>query len=326
MASARFLAPVAVLALVLASTVGHGASPKQEAKERFEKGVTLFKDGDYEAALVEFRAAYAALPHNSVRYNLGVTLQNLHRYAEARQEFEAFLEEGGAGIDKKKKQEVEGFLEELESLVSTLRLGCNVTGAKLFLNGTFKKELGTEDVLLLDVGEYDIEVRLDGWKTHYAKMEIPGGKVIDLTVELVPVKPEEPVVEEPAKPVVEEPAEPEPPVQPEPPVEKKGRSPAAFWSLLGLTLASGITAGALGGTFLAKKKDYENAGPVPGWEDKRTELERLALGADLMYGVTGALAVSTVVLAVVTFRREGKQEVSLSPMLDAPGLVVGGTF
>lgn len=318
MARTRLLALGVLLSLLAIPGPGLGGGGKQEAKERFEKGVGLFKDGDFEAALVEFRAAYEAVPHYSVRYNLGVTLQNLHRYSEAMEEFVAFLEEGGSKIGKKKRQEVEGFIEELESLVSTLRITCNVEGARLFLNSTFQKDLVLENEILLDLGEYDLEIRLEGWQTHYAKVDVPGGKVIDMAVELVEVVPEEP------EPVVAEPVEPLPvPVVPVP--APRRRSPAAFWSLLGVTLASGAAAGALGGTFLAKKKDFEDAGPVEGWQEDRKKLQGLALGADLMIGLTCALTVATVVLGVVTLRRE-KPGVALLPMLERPGLLVGGTF
>jgi hypothetical protein len=320
MARTRLLALGVSLSLFAIPGPSLGGGGKQEAKERFEKGVGLFKDGDFEAALVEFRAAYEAMPHYGVRYNLGVTLQNLHRYAEAMEEFVAFLDEGGSKIGKKKRQEVEGFIEELESLVSTLRITCNVEGARLFLNGTFQRDLVLENEILLDLGEYDLEIRLEGWQTHYAKIDVPGGRVIDMAVELVEVAPEEP------EPVVAEPEEPEPLPVPVAPVQApRRRSPAAFWSLLGVTLASGAAAGALGGTFLAKKKDFEDAGPVEGWQEDRKELQGLALGADLMIGLTGALAVATVVIGVVTLRRE-KPGVALSPMLEGPGLVVGGTF
>jgi hypothetical protein len=315
---------VMALGLALAlSTISTGAlgSDKEEAKERFEKGVVLFKDGNYSAALVEFRAAYAAMPHYSVRYNLGVTLQNLHRYAEAKEEFLAFLAEGGDDIEKKKRKEVEGFLGELESLVSTLRISCDVDGAQLFLNATFEKDLSLENEILLDVGEYDVEVRLSGYPSHYEKLEVPGGKVIELTVTFLEepaVEPDEPVVDQPVAIIV-------PPLPPPPTPVVKKRSPAAFWTLLGLTVASGVTAGVLGGTFLAKKKTYEDDGPVEGWQDRRRELQNLAIGADLMIGVTAALTVATVVTGAITLKRgEKRSKITLTPT--GTGLVLGGTF
>ena len=68
---------------------------QEEAKVRFQKGVELFKDEDFVGALVEFKAAYNAKPHFLVRYNIGMTLYNLHRYAEAFAEPAASLAEGG---------------------------------------------------------------------------------------------------------------------------------------------------------------------------------------------------------------------------------------
>ena len=86
-------------------------------------------------------------------------------------------------------------------------------------------------------------------------------------------------------------------------------------------MASGIT-------FLNTKDQYEKGGST-SWT-KYHDMENLSLAADILYGVTGALAVGTIVLGVLAFRKsaEGPDEAALtvSPWLDAPGLTLQGVF
>ncbi len=310
---------LAAALLSMLVTAPAAADQKAEAKERFEKGVALYNNADYGAALVEFRAAYAAMPHFAVRYNLGITLYKLHRYAEAMDELLAFLAEGQNDIEEARREEVEALVGELGSYVSLVTFTCNVAGAKLFLNGTFKTELTGLDTMALDVGEYDMEVGAKGHESHYQHIEIPGGQEISLEIDLaadVVKAPHEVTAPGPG------PAKPPPPVAP-----KKPSSRPAFYGLLGITVASGVTSAVLGGLFLSKRSKYESLSWEDDWEKAKKDLRPFALGADVMYGVTGALAVATIVVAVLAFRKKPESKaVSLSPWLDCPGLTIARVF
>src|SRR3954470_7819868 len=53
-----------------------GAAPAQsekvkEATTRFERGLALYDDGDFDAALVEFNRAYSLSPTYKILYNIG---------------------------------------------------------------------------------------------------------------------------------------------------------------------------------------------------------------------------------------------------------------
>lgn len=163
---------------------GQGES---EASDRFDKGVSLFKAGDYGGALVEFQAAYEASPHFLVRYNVGMTLFKLHRYVEAEAELSAYLAEGGDQVPKKKKKKVQSQLVEIMSYIGSLSLSCNVEGARVHVDGEFAATLPITQPLRLDVGEHSLEVRAEGYTTHSEKVSVPGGKQVELLVELVPL-------------------------------------------------------------------------------------------------------------------------------------------
>jgi hypothetical protein len=111
------------------------AEEASKAKEHFDKGVLLYKNQDYDAALVEFMAAHEAKPHFAVRYNVGITPYKLHRYVEAFDELKSYLLEGGDGIEEERRVEALQIMKELRSLVGTLDVVCEVPGAVLRIDG-----------------------------------------------------------------------------------------------------------------------------------------------------------------------------------------------
>jgi hypothetical protein len=56
---------------------------RAEAKQRFDRGLALFEEGDSDAALSEFKRAYELLPNSLVLYNIGLTYAGMKRPVEA---------------------------------------------------------------------------------------------------------------------------------------------------------------------------------------------------------------------------------------------------
>jgi hypothetical protein len=65
------------------------AAEHREAREAFTQGEKAFSDGDYAGALTAFQHAFAAVPHDAVRFNIAVCLERLGRYREALEQYEA---------------------------------------------------------------------------------------------------------------------------------------------------------------------------------------------------------------------------------------------
>src|SRR4051812_24973181 len=56
---------------------------KEEAASHFSKGIDFYKEGNYAAALAEFRAAYKALPSYEVLFNIGLSERRLFKYGDS---------------------------------------------------------------------------------------------------------------------------------------------------------------------------------------------------------------------------------------------------
>ncbi len=172
-----------------------------EAKIHFEKGVALFNEADYEGALVEFKAAYKAQPHYKVEYNIGTSLFKLHRYVEAKKELEAYLSEGGEDVSEKDKFAVQGILYEMQSLIGSITVTCNVQGAMVFVNESEVGPCPFTQPLEVNLGEHDIEVMAEGYKPYKKTVTVTGGEAVSVDAILdVVVPPASPVVPQATEP------------------------------------------------------------------------------------------------------------------------------
>jgi hypothetical protein len=290
---------ISILALTMSSPVCAQESGGS-AEERFEKGVSLFKNDDFDAALVEFKAAYKLKSHFAVRYNIGITLYKLHRYEEAFEELQAYLFEGGGQVGDERRKEVVEILGELKSLVGVLEVNCGVEEAQLFVDG---KEVDSWE-MSLEVGEHSIEVRAPGYEPFTTTIELPGGSTLKVDAELVP----------------------EDDIETLPPVEAdKGKrlGPAVFWTGLGLTAAVSVTAAVTGGLALKYRSDYRDMDYEDAWRSTRRKCHDLALTTDILLGVAGGLAITTIVVAFFTdFDGRERQSMSWSISPGANSLTV----
>lgn len=289
---------------------------KEEAGKHFEKGVELFNNEDFSAALIEFEAAYDAHPHFAVRYNIAMCFYKLKEYGSAVHQIQRYLAEGGEEVPKKKKVEVEKILEDLQSLVASVKINCNVEGAEVYVNGEYRDKVPMFFPIQLDVGKYEIEIRAEGYEPYKHTVKLPGRAAETIDVELVPAGQVPTGGESSSKEAIQ-------------PTSKKRVPVAAFGAMAGLTGALALTASIMGGMALKKEKDYEGLGVDDAWEDAQKSGRNLVIATDVLWGITGAAAVTTVILVFFTdFKRGETTEAAwvIAPDLVNPGLTLKGVF
>src|SRR5580698_10681100 len=107
-----FLALTLAFALAPASFADPPESPTKQASEHFDRGVAMYGEADYRAALVEFKKAYEIAPNAAVLYNLGQTYYQLQNYAEALGAFQQYLAQSG---------DSPSHLAEVQAAINTLK-------------------------------------------------------------------------------------------------------------------------------------------------------------------------------------------------------------
>jgi tetratricopeptide (TPR) repeat protein len=204
----------------------------REAGEHYGRGLSLYSEGDYALAVIEFDRAYTLVSDYRVLYNVGQVRIQLGNYAKARVALERFLKEGGDKVSPDRLHSVEADLKMIAARTATLRIETNVEGATITVDDEAVGTSPLADPLLLDAGDHRIGVRKAGFNPADARYTLAGGDTsstrLDLTAETRSAGP---------RIIVEKQY-----------LERSDRTTWlwATWSATGVFAASGITLGALG--------------------------------------------------------------------------------
>jgi tetratricopeptide (TPR) repeat protein len=226
------------------TAVAPAPSPEavKEAAGRYTRGLSLYGDGEFLLALVEFERAYELSKNYKVLYNIGQVRIQLGRYALGREALAEYLRLGGDNVNAERLAAVNKDLAMLVERTANLNIVASQPGADISLDG---KVIGISPLsapLVVDAGEHSLVLHKSGYYDRSQSVTLAGREQIDVTVELVPVA-------EVAGPrvVVERPA-----VAPAKP------SHTAAWVGWSTTGALAITAGVTGYLGIAKANDLQS--------------------------------------------------------------------
>jgi hypothetical protein len=156
------------------------------ARRHFENGVKLYRDQNYAGALAEFEAAYRLKPGAGSIQNVALSQKALFRYAEAARTLQALLTRHGAELSDAEKRTVRSTIEELESLVGTLRIKVAPDSARVTIGGR-SLERAELAGLRLDVGEHTVVAEAPGYARDTITVRIAGGHEQSVDIALRPV-------------------------------------------------------------------------------------------------------------------------------------------
>lgn len=88
---AKLICLVCAWLLGTQASVAFAVDAREEARNHYETGLSLFDHGDREQALVEFKLAYELFPNNDVVFMLAQCEYHLGKLKEARAHYETFL-------------------------------------------------------------------------------------------------------------------------------------------------------------------------------------------------------------------------------------------
>jgi len=291
-----FVALVAVLAAPAAAQETGDATA--DARAHFQAGVTFAEAQNWAEAEREFARSVELLPTAPGLLNLGFSLRNQGKNAEAMTIFQRFLREFGDQADPADRQDATTQVAELHALVAEIRPQPSVAGADVTLDGD---AIELANPLYLEPGIYVLAARLENHQAAESRITVAAGDAIDVPLELVAAGGTEPVGPGDGEEAGE------------------GVDPLWFWVTGGTAVALAIGAGVTGGLAISANDDYA-ADPLRTQAMKDEGLT-LAVTADVLGSLAGAAAVTAVVL--VFFTDWGGEE---SPSEDSSGVAVTPTI
>ncbi len=149
---------------------------KDEAKARFERGMTLFDKKVWDAALIEFLESRAAYATRSNTQNAAICLRNLNRFDEALDMFEALVKEFPT-LSPTDRSAVEKEIAELQGLVGAIDIRARETGAQITIDG---RERGTTPApaLRVSAGTHVLRVYKEGFAPVEKRVEVAGRQTL----------------------------------------------------------------------------------------------------------------------------------------------------
>lgn len=161
-----------------------GDQARKQASERFQRGVELYQEGAFRAALVEFERAYGIAPDYRLLYNIGQVKLQLQDYLGATQSYERYLAEGGADIPRARRDDVEEAFETLRQRVGRISVTTNRDGAELFIDDGKVGIAPMAATVAVNVGRHRVYARSDDGANATQVVDIAGGDLVDVKLEL----------------------------------------------------------------------------------------------------------------------------------------------
>jgi Tetratricopeptide repeat/PEGA domain len=272
----------------------------ERARKHFGQGLKLYKDGDFDAALVQFERAYAEKPNFKVLYNIAQCYFELHQYVEARDTLTRYLKEGAGQLDSERQIRVESDVTDLQRRIAHLTLTVNVTGATVYVDG---KKIGVTPLsAAVDVseGQRVISVETADRGSKQRVVRVGGGEAQTIDIEFAAPS-ATPVAAAARSTKTEGPR----------PQAQNGLG-AGFWVSGGMALALGAGAGVTGYLALQaqddRKKDLETFGVTRAdLDDTRKRAKTFALTSDILAGSAIICAGVATVLLITHDSGTGEQ-------------------
>ena len=166
--------------------VAHAQSPPtssvKDASKHFQRGVALYNEADYRAALVEFRRAYDVAPNAAVLYNIGQTYYQLQNYAAALLTLERYLAESGATAPH--RREVEQTLEILQSRVGKIAVTTNVADCEITIDDELVGRTPLTEPVLVSIGRRKVTAMRQGSPAETRFVDVAAGDTVKLSLSL----------------------------------------------------------------------------------------------------------------------------------------------
>ena len=161
---------------------------QQEAATRFKKGLDLFKDGDYQVALIEFRRANELAPNFNVLYNIGQVYFQLQDYPNALTSLERYLNEGADRIPASRRADVIRDIDKLKARVANDQVTTTVPDADISIDDVPVGRSPLSKPVMVSAGKHKITVSKVGFTAATKIVEVASGDSPKILVEPIEQK------------------------------------------------------------------------------------------------------------------------------------------
>ncbi len=191
----RFRISVATLVASLCSlhiSLAHAADPappdaaaanKAEAARRFDRGLSLFNEGDNAGALAEFKQTYALMPNPIVLYNIGLVYAAMGRPVDAVDALSAVA--SSDALSPEQKTRAQSTLTDQQARIGRVSVVTVPDGARIDVDGVEVAKTPLSAPLRVAEGSHVIGAVAEGYAHAHKEIVVAGNADASVSFELV---------------------------------------------------------------------------------------------------------------------------------------------
>jgi hypothetical protein len=178
-----------VLCLVVLTPAAQAQSSaaRQEARERFDRGLRLFNQDNNEGALAEFARAYELVPHPQVLLNIGLVQAAMHHPLEAVAAFDAVLA-NPAARGTPEARAAAAHRSEQSALIGEVVVSVDQPGARIELDNLAAGTSPLSATLRVSSGEHIVGVIAPGQYPERQRVVVAGQARVEVHFVLRPLE------------------------------------------------------------------------------------------------------------------------------------------
>jgi hypothetical protein len=155
-----------------------------EARKRYDSGLKLYEDGNYEASRIEFERAMSLAPSYRILYNIGLAYKQLNNYVDALTAFERYLSEGGAEVPADRRTAVTKEIAEIRPRIARVTVTANVPGADIAIDDVAIGKAPLAAPIAVNPGVRKISAAARGHLPATKTITVGGSEKVDVVLDL----------------------------------------------------------------------------------------------------------------------------------------------
>jgi hypothetical protein len=156
-----------------------------EAKSRYKAGLTLYDDGAFDAARVQFERAYELAPTYKILYNIGLVYKQLNEFVGSLKALQKYLAEGASEVPEDRRVEVTKLIETLRPIIASAVVKVNIPGAEIAVDDAVIGKSPMVDPVFLNPGRRKVSAKFEGRLPDAKVITVASGDKADVELNLV---------------------------------------------------------------------------------------------------------------------------------------------
>jgi hypothetical protein len=189
MSLGRALVPALLIAAALPARAAEPApadAARTEARQRFDRGLRLFEEGDNAGALAEFRRAHELVPNKLVLFNIGMVYAAMNRPVESAEALDRVLADPGP-LSADRLARARATRDEQAQRIARLTIKTNVPAA-IEVDGVEVGKTPLAAALRVSSGSHVVGALAAGHLPSRRETSVAGGASAEIAFELQPTE------------------------------------------------------------------------------------------------------------------------------------------